>query len=355
MSQTTILTDARWLGPHGIGRFASNVLARLPQHRQLRNGPRPLSVVDPLWLSYQVARHRPEVFFSPGVSLPAACSARLVFTIHDLICVQLPAASVFSTCARKLYFRVIVKSAARRAYRVLTVSEYSRVELLKWTGLHEEKIVNVGNGIDRVFRPTGRRYDAGFRYVLYVGNFKPHKNVNRLLEAFARVDDPELHLILTGFGTSDQLTILRRLKIERRVHFVGYVDDDRLAEFYRGALLLVQPSIIEGFGLPPIEAMACGTPVVASGVAALIEVVGDAGVFVDPLDVEDIRRGIEKAAGDKDLRKRLIAAGQARASLFRWDDVTGKIAGVLGIRCASEAMPAAYPDGPQQEGISSYG
>lgn len=354
MSRATILTDARWLGPHGIGRFASNVLARLPQHPQLRNGPRPLSVFDPLWLSYQVARHRPDVFFSPGFSLPAACSSQLVFTIHDLICVQLPTTSIFSTCARKLYFRAIVKSAARRAYRVLTVSEYSRMELLKWTGLGEERIVNVGNGIDRVFRLTGRRYDAGFRYVLYVGNFKPHKNVNRLLEAFARIHDPELHLILTGFGTADLLSVIQRLKIERRVNFAGYVDDDRLAELYRGALLLVQPSLVEGFGLPPIEAMACGIPVVASQAAALPEVVGDAGVFVDPLDVDDIRRGIEKAAGDKDLRKRLIAAGQNRASLFRWDEVTGKIAGVLGIR-ASESTAATCPEGTRQRGISSYG
>jgi glycosyltransferase involved in cell wall biosynthesis len=343
MAEPTILTDARWLGPHGIGRFASNVLARLPQHSQLRTGPRALSLLDPLWLSYQIAKRRPDVFFSPGVSLPAVCFSRLVFTIHDLICVQLPAASLSSTCARKLYFQTMVKPAAQRAYRVLTVSEYSRIELLKWTGLHDERIVNVGNGIDPVFRRTGRRYEPGFVYLLYVGNFKPHKNINRLLEAFARVDYPELRLLLTGFGTPDLLAVLRPLGLERRVHFAGYVDDDRLAELYRGALAVVQPSLMEGFGLPPIEAMACGTPVVVSGVTALPEIVGEAGVFVDPLDVEDMRRGIEKIIGDLDLRKRLIAAGQLRASLFRWDDVTRKIAGVLGIGFASESRMASCP------------
>ncbi len=343
MSRPTILTDARWLGPHGIGRFASNVLARLPQHSQLRSGPRPLSLSDPLWLSYQIAKHRPEIFFSPGVSLPAVCLSRLVFTIHDLICVQLPATSISSTCARRLYFRTIVRPAAQRAYRVLTVSEYSRAELLKWTGLHEERIVNVGNGIDPVFRRTGRRYEPGFAYLLYVGNFKPHKNVKRLLEAFARLDYSEPRLLLTGLGTPELLAAVESLGLERRVHFTGYVDDHRLAELYRGALLLVQPSLVEGFGLPPIEAMACGTPVVVSGVSALPEIVGNAGVFVDPLDVDNMRRGMERTISDLDLRKKLIEAGHLRASLFRWEDVTRKIAGVLGVRCASESTMAACP------------
>ncbi len=147
MAQLTILTDARWIGPHGIGRFANNVLARLPQLSQLRSGPRHLSLLDPLWLSYQIALRRPDIFFSPAFSLPAVSLSRLVFTIHDLIWLRLPAASVFSTCARKLYFQTIVRHAAHRAYRVLTVSDNSRTELLKWTGLPDEAIVNVGNGI----------------------------------------------------------------------------------------------------------------------------------------------------------------------------------------------------------------
>jgi glycosyltransferase involved in cell wall biosynthesis len=341
MGQLTILTDARWIGPHGIGRFAANVLARLPPHSQLRCGPRHLSLLDPLWLSYQVALHRPDIFFSPGFSLPAVNLSRLVFTIHDLVLVQLPAASVSSTYTRKLYFETIVRHAAHRAYRVLTVSEYSRRELLKWTGLHDEEIVNVGNGIDPAFTPTGVRHDPGFAYILYVGNFKPHKNINRLLDAFAGLDHPDLRLLLTGYGTPQLLATLQSLRLQQRVHFTGQVDDNRLAELYRGALLVVQPSLIEGFGLPPVEAMACGTPVVVSGVTALPEVVGDAGIFVDPLDVADIRRGIERAIGDVDLRQRLTAAGQLRASLFRWDDVARKVADVLGVPCAPESAMAA--------------
>jgi glycosyltransferase involved in cell wall biosynthesis len=178
-----------------------------------------------------------------------------------------------------------------------------------------------------------------FKYILYVGNFKPHKNVNRLLDAFAQLDYPDLRLLLlTGNPAPPVLAYLRALGIEERVHFTGYVDDHRLAELYRGALLLVQPSLMEGFGLPPIEAMACGTPVVVSHLTSLPEVVGDAGVFVDPLDVSGIRRAIGRTIDDSDLRRQMISAGIMRAALFRWDDVAQKVSRVLGVPCSSEAV-----------------
>lgn len=333
MPNPAVLADARWIGPHGIGRFASNVLSRLPQHAQLRSGPRRLSLFDPLWLSYQIALHRPDIFFSPAFSPPVVSRSPVVFTIHDLIWLRLRASSLISTCARKLYFQAVVKRAARRAYRVLTVSEYSRRQLLEWTGLQDEIVVNVGNGIDPVFTARGPRHDPGFRYILYVGNLKPHKNIVRLLCAVAGIDDPQLRLVLTAAATPDVLAALRGSELKRRVQFTGYIDDRRLAELYRGALALVQPSLAEGFGLPPLEAMACGTPVVVSRVAALPEVVGDAAVFVDPLDIADIRRGIERTVSDRELRDTLVAAGRRRASLFQWDDVAAKVANVLGLSC----------------------
>jgi glycosyltransferase involved in cell wall biosynthesis len=330
-----ILADGRWIGPHGIGRFASNVLARLPQHAQLRSGPRRLSLLDPLWLSYQIGLHRPDIFFSPAFSLPAVSLSPIVFTVHDLIWLELPASSLASTCLRKLYFHAFVKRAAKRAYRVLTVSEYSRRRLLEWTGLRDDAVVNVGNGIDPIFDPSGPRYNPGFPYILYVGNFKSHKNITRLFQAFSDIAYPRLRLLLTGSETPALRASLQSLKLEQRVRFTGYVTDHRLAELYRGALALVQPSLSEGFGLPPLEALACGTPAVVSCVAALPEVMGDAAVFVDPLDVTDIRRGVERVIGELDLRRKLIAKGRLRASLFSWDDVAARVARVLGVSCAS--------------------
>jgi len=220
---------------------------------------------------------------------------------------------------------------------VLTVSEYSRLELLKWTDLHDDAIVNVGNGIDPVFTPIGARYDPGFEYVLYVGNFKPHKNVDRLLAAFAQLDYPGLRLLLTGYPTPQLRATVQALGLERWVKWMGCVDDPFLAELYRGALLLVQPSLMEGFGLPPVEGMACGTPIAVSRATSLPEIVGDAAVFFDPLDISDIRRAIDKTVSDADLRRRMIAAGFIRASLFRWEDVARKVAKVLGVPCSAEA------------------
>lgn len=329
-----ILSDGRWAGPHGIGRWAANVLPRLPQHTQLRSGPRLLSAADPFWLSYQIGVHRPELFFSPGFSLPAVSFSPLVFTIYDLICVQFPAAGLAATQTRKFYFETIVRRAVRKAYRVLTVSEYSRRELLKWTGVHDEVIVNAGCGVEPVFTPAGARYEPGFAYILYVGNFKPHKNVNRLLAAFAQLDYPDLRLLLTGGATGQVRASVQALGLERRVQFIGCVHDDFLAQLYRGALLLVQPSLMEGFGLPPLEAMACGTPIAVSRDASLPEVAGDAGVFFDPLDVGDMRRAMERALSDTDLRRKVIGAGLMRAALFRWDDVSERVGRALGVRCS---------------------
>ncbi|MBV9443170.1 MAG: glycosyltransferase family 4 protein [Acidobacteriaceae bacterium] len=335
-----LLTDGRWIGPHGIGRFAFHVLSRLPAHCQLHSGPRPLSLLDPLWLSYKIGLHHPDLFFSPGFSLPAVSSSPFVFTIHDLICVHLPGVSRKSTFARKLYFQTIVRPAARRAFRVLTVSEYSRLELLKWTGLRDDAIVNVGNGIDPIFSPLGPRHDPGFNYILYVGNFKPHKNLGRLLAAFAQLDYPHLRLLLTGYGTPRLRAAVQQMALESRVQWLGCVDDRLLAELYRGALLVVQPSLMEGFGLPPVEGMACGTPVAVSCATSLPEIVGDAGVFFDPLDICDIRRAIEQTISNMELRRRMIAAGFRRALLFRWEDVAGKVAQVLGVSCPFEAGAA---------------
>lgn len=321
-----VVADARWFGDHGIGRFAHNVISRLPDCLQLRSGPRPLSVWDPLWLSLQIANTRPSVFFSPGFNPPAFSTATpLVITIHDLAHVQLPA---LATYERRLYYKLLVRPASLRAYRVITVSEYSRLEILKWTGLPESCVVNVSNGVDPVFRPEGPQYRPDFRYILYVGALRPHKNIPRLLSAFKKIDSG-IKLVLTGKRTPAVGALLQDLGLESRVYFTGAVDDQTLASLYRGAVCLVLPSLIEGFGLPAAEAIACGTPAVVSRSAALPEVVGNAALLVDPLDEEDIRGGMERLIGDSYLRERLRKAGLERAKLFCWDEVAGKVHQVI--------------------------
>jgi len=321
-----LLADARWIGRHGIGRFAAEVLRRLPVHRQIRNGPRPLSPFDPLWIEWQIFRRRPGLYFSPGFNPPSLCAVPLVFTIHDLLQIRMPEVS---TPAKRAYYAAIVRPACRRAVRVLVVSEYSRAQVLEWTGLPDRRVVNVGNGVGPPFGPGGERYRPGHRYILYAGNFRRHKNLDRLFAAFRDLRPPELRLLLTGDPDPSVLRSLRHFGVAGRTVFTGRVPDTGLAALYRGAELVVQPSLGEGFGLTALEAMACGAPVVASRAGALPEVVGGAAQLVDPLDTGDLRRGIERVLSDGELRAAMARAGAERARSFAWDSVASRVRAVL--------------------------
>jgi glycosyltransferase involved in cell wall biosynthesis len=326
MPRPDILADGRWRGPHGIGRFAGEVLRRLPGHVQLERGPRPLSAADPLWLAWQVAIRRPGVFFSPGFNPPLLCPVPFVFTIHDLIQIQVPGVA---TPAKRLYYDAVIKPACRRAFRVLTVSEWSRTQIVQWAGIPAQRVVNVGNGVDAPFSPEGPRHEPGFPYILYVGNSRPHKNLDRLLQAFRDLHCPGLRLILAGAMGPEIASRIGELGIRERTLTLADATDEQLAAVYRGALLLALPSVVEGFGLPALEAMACGTPVVASRSTALPEVVGDAARLIDPLDVFDIRRAIEDVLADPACRAVMRERGLARARLFSWDRVGAAVLSVL--------------------------
>lgn len=302
------------------------MLGRLPGHALLEKGPRPLSPLDPAWLTCHVLARRPGVYFSPGFNPPPVCPSPFVFTIHDLIQVQAPGAA---TLAKRLYYGLVLRPAARRAFRVLSVSEYSRRRILEWSGLPEERVVNVGNGVAAPFEPEGARCEPGFPYILYVGNFRPHKNLPRLLRAFHDLDYPELRLFLTGNPTSAVAAQIERLRLGSRTRFLGTLSDHELASAYRGAQCVVLPSLMEGFGLPALEAMACGTPVIVSNRTALPEVAGGAGLLVDPLDAGGIRRAMEKVLGDRELRAAMREAGLRRAGQYSWHCVAARVRGVL--------------------------
>jgi glycosyltransferase involved in cell wall biosynthesis len=316
------LSDARWIGPHGIGRFAQEVLDRLPVHQRVTRGPKVLSPLDPVWLSVQIARHKPRVYFSPGFNPPLICRAALIFTIHDLIHLRLPAGN---TWAKRAYFEQIVFPSARRAFRILTVSEYSKREIVRWSRVPEERVVVAGNGVNGSFSPNGPRHEFGCQYVLYVGNHRLHKNLDRLFVAFRQISDPGLKLVMSGSPTAEIRQRLARARITNRVRFAGPMNDTELAALYRGAELLILPSVLEGFGLPVIEAMASGTPVVAARSSSLTEIADGAAVFIDPLDSIDIRRGMEYVLGSADVRAKLRAQGLLRASRFTWDQVANRV------------------------------
>jgi glycosyltransferase involved in cell wall biosynthesis len=323
---SSIVVDARWEGSDGIGRFSREVLNRLPGVTRLQSPLGPLHPLDCLCWGLRGGRDA-RCFFSPGFNAPVFCRRPFVFTIHDLIHLECPEES---SAAKSLYYRFVVKPAARRAYRVLTVSEYSRQRIAAWAGLPRERIVVVRNGISRVFAPGGPVHRPGYDYLLYVGNQKPHKNIDRLLAAVARaVAGTSLRLVMTGSPAAATRAAAQRLGIEDRIEFAGLLPDERLAACYRGAKLLVVPSLFEGFGLPVVEAMACGAPVVCSQAGPLPEICGGAAWLVDPLDVADIADGIRRVLGNDRLRESLRYKGLEQASKFDWDATAATIRAIL--------------------------
>jgi glycosyltransferase involved in cell wall biosynthesis len=319
--------DTRWLGSHGIGRFTAEVQRRLAL-RDWGLAGSPSSPLDPLRLTWAMAKlPRHTVVFSPGYNAPLWPVRPFVFALHDLNHLDVPNNS---SASKRLYYRTVIRRACHAARKVLTGSEFSRQRIIEWAGVPSQQVVGVGYGVDASFSPDGARYDPDLGYLLMVSNRRPHKNEERALAAFARARiDPSIRLLLTGLPTNTLQAFIAHLGLTERVDFLGRVEDTQLPAVYRGALGLLFPSFYEGFGLPVIEAMASGVPVLTSTVTALPEVAGDAALLVDPYDVDAIASGIERLLTDEDLRTRLRVAGLKRAAMFRWDDVAARVQRVL--------------------------
>ena len=323
-----LLFDARWIGDHGIGSFARVLDQRLGLPH-LRIGGSPSSPFDPLRMLVAIMFRTPRgaCVFSPGYNAPLFLVRPYVFTIHDLNHIDCPENT---SRLKRLYYRFIMQRAARNAFRVLTVSCYSRQRIVEWAGIDACRVVNVGNGVDACYHPDVRPYAPGYPYLLCVSNRKAHKNEPRVVKAFVQAAiNPNIRLIFTGQANDALLKLSRHYGVENRVVFIGRVPEADLPSLYRGGIALVFPSLYEGFGLPVIEAMACGTTVLTSNTTSLPEVAGDAALLVDPLSVEEIAMGIERLCNDNVLRETLRERGLRRASIFSWDDVAYRVKAVL--------------------------
>ncbi len=266
-------------------------------------------VGDMLAMGRAVARASLDVIYFPASYsfFPVWNAGRVVVTMHDTLALAHPE-WVFPNWRGKMAWRAKEQAAALWADRIVTVSEAARRDLVAWFRLPGDRVRVVSEGPDAVFGPEDagaesdavlRRYgiEPGSRYLLYVGGLSPHKNLPRLIEAFARGARPDTRLILVGdigdvFHTHvpEFREAVARLGLGDRAHFTGFVPDADLAHLYRRAYALAQPSLMEGFGLPPVEAMACGTPILSSTAGSLPEVVGEAGIYFDPTDIEAMTR-----------------------------------------------------------------
>lgn len=271
--------------------------------------------------------HAPHYVVSPLVRLP------YVVTIHDCIHLRFP--QYLPNRRAHLYARVMMRTSARRARRILTVSQASRDDIVRFLRVPADKVEVIPNALDASLTGAAKpeevarvreRYQLEGRVILYAGNIKPHKNVERLIEAFSRLRQrgrEDVRLVIIGDELS-KYPGLRRLvhrhQLHKYVRFLGFVPDATLKALYQLAALFVFPSLYEGFGLPPLEAMALGTPVVVSNVSSLPEVVGDAALLFDPADPDAIADAMDRALSDEALRADMIKRGFARVAAFSWAD-----------------------------------
>lgn len=320
-----LLFDTRWIGPSGNGRIARELSTRLENRVKLNSiGSFPLlHPLEPLWLSWQIASQQPQFFFSPGFNPPLISTSPFAFAICDLIHLRFP--DIYGL-KQRAYYEGLVKPAAKRAKFVMTISEFSRQEILNWTNLPPDRVRLIYLGAGEEYTPDGERYTAQEPYILHVGNHKPHKNLPRLLQAYALSGvTADYLLLLTGNRSVEISSLVNSLGLEQRVRFLGIVPENQLPAIYRGAALLVQPSLYEGFGIPPLEAMACGTPVAVSNVTSLPEVTGDSAILFNPYDVDAIANALKTILSNDTLREELRLKGVQQAKRFSWEKATAEL------------------------------
>ena len=317
--------DDRWSGAHGIGRFSREVTAQL-QLDSARLSGNPVDAFDPIRLTAYLHKHKNRFIFSPGFNVPFFYLERFVPVIHDLNHLEFE-----RSVLKRIYYNFLVKRACWACPIVLTVSQFSKDRIVEWSGVPQNKVLVVGNGVSEIFFNPLIEIEKKKKYFVAVSNRKSHKNEKMLLRAFGEaIIDTSIKLYITGYPNDEILEVVECLDLGGRVNFVGEVSDIELASLYRSSLGLINVSLYEGFGLPAAEAMASGTPVLASNSTALAEIVGSAGLLVDPNDVSDISRGIARLANDPEIASILKARGLQRVKMWRWPSVGLRIAGALG-------------------------
>jgi glycosyltransferase involved in cell wall biosynthesis len=302
----------------------------LPANWQVRAIPFPR-----LWthvrLSWEMLTRPPRTLFVPSHVVPLWHPRRTVVTIHDLGYLPYPQAH---TRLSRLYLHLSTWFSARAARRVIAISEATKRDLIKHYRIKPGKIKVVYHGHDPIFAPvtdaakieqTLAKYGIHEPYCIHVGTLQPRKNLGVLVEAWAllrgRMDDPPMLLLAgkRGWLYESLLSSVQERNLGDLIKFADYVERDDLPALYSGALAMTFPSLYEGFGLPPLEAMSCGTPVLASTASSVPEVVGDAGILLDPNDAHSWASAVERVRQDTPLRAELSRKGVERAAQFTWE------------------------------------
>ncbi len=281
-------------------------------------------------LNVELMRLGLDVLHSPDFIPPHRPSCKSVITVHDLAFLLYPH---FLTAESARYYGHI-DQAVRWTDYIVAVSESTKRDTIDHLGVPEDKITVVYEAANPIFRPVDRekarqqvmdRHGVDVPFILFVSTIEPRKNVPTLVRALWQLLEcykEDVHLVLAGgkgWLFEDAFAVVEELRLEDRVHFVGRVSSEDLLYLYNAAEMLAHPAFYEGFGLPPLEAMACGLPVVVSNVASLPEVVGDAGLLIDPHDVDELTVSMWRLLNDQELREEMRAAGLRQAARFSWE------------------------------------
>lgn len=314
-----------------LGRHPADPLCTLPgKSVRWDNKPWRLSALlsQYTWVPMDSLVGDADIFHATDHLLPRLRSMRSVFTLHDLSFLTCPETHL---PANRWFLRIAVPVFVRRADAVICISEHTRRDAVQHYGLDETKVFVVPEGVDDRFRPVSDEQVAAIRaryslpedYILFVGTIEPRKNLIALLEAFRalRSEGREERLVIVGRkGWLHGATFarVRELGLEGEVQFPGYVADEDLPALYRAASVFAFPSLYEGFGLPPLEAMSCGTPVVCSDSSSLPEVCGDAAILVAPRDIRGLTGALRRVLDDTALQRDLRERGVRQAAKFSW-------------------------------------
>lgn len=286
---------------------------------RFRVDPYPLGV---LWQQMKLPRIEGDVVWGPHGTLPVALRKPAVITLHDFTSITMPGRHELSTI---LSFNLFIGRSLEMATRIAAVSRAVADEAIRGFGTPAAKIEIVPNGVDAFFSPGGESGD----FILFVGTLEPRKGLSDLVAAWRSLPEPRPRLVLCG-----DKGWRTRIAGWPGIEWTGFVSRDRLRELYRQARMFVYPSRYEGFGIPPLEALACGAPVIATRTGAIAEYAGDAALFVEPGDVAALRESMLRLLRDRPLRDDLRARGPERARLYRWDASAAKMTALL-----QEAVP----------------
>ncbi len=281
-------------------------------------------VWDQLTLASALKKEGIDIFYSPYYKLPLLASCKCVCAVLDLMYLVVPEYRRRLNPLALMYYATLGKSFLKKADRILTCSQHSKRDIISIYGVEASKIEIIPLSVSHLYHPEPDstkidrmkiKYGISGRYLLYLGNLKPHKNVKNIVGAFSKIASSFSDLSLVIAGPKEHLYSelthqAKQLGIAHRIIFTGTISEqDQPHILYSGAEIFVMPSLYEGFGLPPAEAMACGVPVVASNTTSIPEVVKDAGLLVDPENVDEIAQAIQQILKDSTLKQTLIAKG----------------------------------------------